>query len=337
MTNTKKKKSKKNFLDKLKDVDYKTLLIENLKKLNNFFRYNVQFISFVILCLISCALLRHYTINKFIDFEATFFDFAVIVLLGSLAYLFKPRKQFWYFFSVMNVITLMNIINTVYYAFFTSFASFGLLASMGQTGEVTDAIFEKLKLVHFIYLLMPIIFVLINRFLTKRDYFGIVEKIEVGKKLFFEVAILGGICLFINISTLSGVDVSRFSKQWNREYVVQRFGIIVYQGNDAFQTLSSKLNSLFGLEEAIERFVTYFEENPYQESKNKYTNKFEGYNVVVMHLESMMTFLIDLKILITSLFKLRKSTKKITHLTSLLILLTISFASLGVLAILFSP
>lgn len=296
MTNTKKKKSKKNFLDKLKDVDYKTLLIENLKKLNNFFRYNVQFISFVILCLISCALLRHYTINKFIDFEATFFDFAVIVLLGSLAYLFKPRKQFWYFFSVMNVITLMNIINTVYYAFFTSFASFGLLASMGQTGEVTDAIFEKLKLVHFIYLLMPIIFVLINRFLTKRDYFGIVEKIEVGKKLFFEVAILGGICLFINISTLSGVDVSRFSKQWNREYVVQRFGIIVYQGNDAFQTLSSKLNSLFGLEEAIERFVTYFEENPYQESKNKYTNKFEGYNVVVMHLESMMTFLIDLKI-----------------------------------------
>lgn len=296
MAKTKSKKKKNTFLDKLKDIDYKTLLSDNLKKLGHFFRYNIQFISFVVLCLISCALLRHYTINKLMNFEATFFDLAVVILLGSLAYLFKPKKQFWYFLTVLNVITLMNIINTVYYAFFTSFASFGLLASMGQTGEVTDAIFEKLKLVHFIYLLMPIIFVLINRFLTKKDYFGIVEKIEVGKKLFFEVAILGGICLFINISTLSGTDVSRFSKQWNREYIVQRFGVIVYQANDAFQTLSSKLNSLFGLEEAIERFETYYEENPYKESKNKYTDKFEGYNVIVMHLESVMNFLIDLKI-----------------------------------------
>lgn len=295
MAKTKKKKKKNVFLDKIKGIDYKTLFKDNLNKLGYFFRYNIQFISFVILCLISCALLRHYTINKFLNIEATFFDLAVIILLGSLAYLFKPKKQFWYFFTVLNVITLMNIINTVYYAFFSSFASFGLLASMGQTGEVTDAIFEKLKLVHFIYLLMPIIFVLINRFLTKKDYFGIVEKIEVSRKLFFEVAILGGICLFINISTLSGTDVSRFSKQWNREYIVERFGIIVYQANDAFQTLSSKLNSLFGLEEAIERFETYFEENPYKESKNKYTDKFEGYNVIVMHLESVMNFLIDLK------------------------------------------
>lgn len=296
MANTKNKKSKKHYLDKLKNIDYKALLQDNLKKLRNFFRYNIQFISFVILCLISCALLRRFTINKFFDFEATFFDFAVIVLLGSLAYLFKPKKQFWYFLTIMNIITLMNIINTVYYAFFSSFASFGLLASMGQTGEVTDAIFEKLKLVHFIYILMPIIFTIINRVLVKKDYFGVVEKIEVGKKLFLEVAILGGICLFINISTLTGTDVSRFSKQWNREYVVQRFGIIVYQGNDAFQTLASKLNSLFGLEEAIERFETYFEENPHKESNNKYTKKFEDYNVIVMHLESMMTFLIDLKI-----------------------------------------
>lgn len=297
MTNTKKKKkTNKKIFDKIKNVNFKTLLVDNLKKMGNFFRYNIQFISFVILCLISCALIRNYTINKFLDFEATFFDFSVIVLLGSIAYLFKPKKQFWYFLTIMIIITLMNVINTVYYAFFSSFASFGLLASMGQTGEVTDAIFEKLKLVHFIYLLMPIIFVIINRFLTKKDYFGIVEKIEASKKLFFEVAILGGICLFINISTLSGTDVSRLSKQWFREYIVERYGIIVYQGNDAFSTIKTKLNSLFGFEEAVERFQTYFEEHPYQESKNKYTNKFEGYNVVVMHLESMMSFLIDLKI-----------------------------------------
>lgn len=291
-----KKKSNSNIFDKLKNINFKELLISLKNNFINFVKYNRQFISFVILCLISCMLLRNYTIGKLWVFESTFFDLAVIILLGSLAYLFKPKKQFWYFFIVMMIITLINIINTVYYAFFTSFASFGLLASLGQTAEVTDAVFEKLKLVHFVYVLMPLIFVVINRYLSSKDYFNVVEKVEASRKLFFEVAIVGGICLFINISTLTGTDVSRFSKQWNREYVVERFGVIVYQGNDLFQTLRSKLSSMFGFEEAAEKFVTYFNENPYQVSDNKYTNKFEGYNVIVLHMESIMSFLIDLKV-----------------------------------------
>ncbi|MDE6292377.1 MAG: LTA synthase family protein, partial [Bacilli bacterium] len=167
---------------------------------------------------------------------------------------------------------------------------------MGQTAEVTDAVFEKLKITNFIYLVMPIIFILINKYLKSKDYFGIVEKKEVGKKLFVEVAIVGGICLFLNISTLTGTDISRFSKQWNREYIVQRFGIIIYQGNDICQTLSSSFHTLFGYEEAAKKFVEYYEENPYQESNNKYTKKFEGYNVIAIHMESIMSFLIDLEI-----------------------------------------
>lgn len=295
--NNKAKKSNKNkYIQKIKNINFKKLLKNSKTNFINFLKYNIQFMSFVILCLISCALLRNYTINKMFVFGATFFDLSVIILIGSLAFLFKPKKQFTYFFTVMWIITIMNLINTVYYAFFTNFASFGLLASLGQTGEVTDAVFEKLKLVHFVYLLMPLIFFIIHRFLVKKDYIATVEKVEVSKKLFFEVAIIGGICLFLNISSLDGVDVSRYSKQWDREYIVQRFGVIVYQFNDGVQTINSKLQSLFGLEEAIDRFNKYYEERNNQPSNNKYTNKFKGYNVIVMHMESIMSFLIDLKI-----------------------------------------
>lgn len=288
--------AKRKILDKRKDINLKKLLILLKDNLINFIKYNRQFLTFTILCLISCMLLRNYTIGYMWKTESTFFDFSVIVLLGSLAYLFKPRKQFIYFFIIMLIITFMNIINSVYYAFFNSFASFGLLESMGQTAEVTDAVFEKLKITNFIYLLMPIIFITINQYLKGKDYFSIVDKKENSKKLFVGVAILGGICLFINISTLTGTDLSRFSKQWDREYIVKRFGIIVYQANDLSQTLRSKINSMFGYEEAAKRFAEYFEENPYKESKNKYTNKFNGYNVIVVHMESIMSFLVDLKI-----------------------------------------
>lgn len=293
---SKAKGRKKVLLNKLKNFDIKKFVHKNKKNYADFFRYNIQFVSFVLLCLLSCALVRHFTIGHFFDLGGTFFDLSAILIIGSFAYLFKPRKQFAYFLIMMIIITLMNIINAIYYTFFSSFASFGLLASLSQTGEVTDAVFEKLRVTHFIYLIMPVIFYFIHRMLIKKDYFSVVEKTEVGKKLFIEVVILAGICLSINISTLTGTDVSRFSKQWYREYIVERFGIVVYQVNDGVQTVVSKLNSLFGYEEAVERFNTYFKENKYKHNDNEYTSKFEGYNVVVMHLESIMSFLIDLEI-----------------------------------------
>lgn len=286
----------KDKIKKLKEIDFKKLLITTKDNFINFVKYNRQFMSYTILCLISCMLLRHFTIGNMFNPASTFFDLSVIVLFGSLAYFFKPRKQFLYFFSIMMIITIMNIINSVYYDFYNSFASFALLASLGQAAEVTDAVFEKLKFVHFIYILMPVIFLIINRYLSSKDYFNKVEKVESGKRLFVGVAIIGGICLFLNISTLTGKDISRFSKQWNREYIVDRFGVIIYQGNDLFQTLRSSLSTLFGYEEAAKRFADYFERNPYQESDNKYTNKFKDYNVIVMHMESIMNFLIDLEI-----------------------------------------
>ncbi|MBO5475178.1 MAG: LTA synthase family protein [Bacilli bacterium] len=283
-------------LKKLKHVNYKTVLRYIYINTINFLKYNRQFIYFVIFTVLSCTLLRYYTIGNLRTMEGTYFDIAVILLLGSIAYLFKPKKQFVYFLTIMLIFTLMNIVNTVYYAFFTSFASFSLLSTVSQTATVGGAVFEKLKIYHFIYLLMPICFTIIHIYLKKHDYIKAVELVEDGKKLFFGVAILGGICLFLNISTLEGKDISRFSKQWNREYVVERFGIIVYQGNDLFQTVRSKLNSIFGYEEAANEFVDYYVENTIPKSDNKYTNKFKGYNVVVIHLESIMSFLVDLKI-----------------------------------------
>lgn len=282
---------KKNKTKKLKNN-----LIKLKDNLFNFIKYNRLFLSYVILSFISCFLLRALTIGNPWDIKANIFDITVIMLFGSLAYFIKPKKQYILFISLLCFYTILNIVNSVYYAFFNSFASFSLLASMGQTAEVTDAVFEKLKVINFVYLIMPIIFILINKYLKKKKYFDVVEKIEVGKKLFTGVAIVAGIFLFINISTLSGKDLSRFSKQWNREYVVSRFGIIVYQGNDLVQTIKSKVSSMFGYEEAAKNFSDYYKENTRPVSKNKYTNKYKDYNVIVIHMESIMNFLIGLKI-----------------------------------------
>ena len=46
--------------------------------------------------------------------------------------------------------------------------------------------------------------------------------------------VFGLIVIGVFISTLNSVDISRLGKQWNREYVVMRFGIYTYQINDIF-------------------------------------------------------------------------------------------------------
>ena len=281
---------------KLKKINLKKQFQKVKHTLYEFSLYNRQFVAFGILSLISCSFIRLFTIGGFFNIKAISFDIAAILLIGSLAYLFKPKKQYRYFMTMLIIITIINIINSVYYAFFSSFVSFSLLSTMGQAGDQGGAVLEKLKIWDFIYILMPIIFAIYHNRLKRRDYFSLVEKKENSRRLLIGVLIIGGICLFLNIATLSGSDISRFTKQWNREYIVERYGIIIYQTNDAVQTLHSKLASMFGYEEAAEEFAEYYKENTREDSSNKYTNMFKGYNVIVMHMESFMSFLYNLKI-----------------------------------------
>ena len=104
-----------------------------------------------------------------------FFDLTIIILFGSISFFFKPKNRFIYLQTVLIIITIMNIINGFYYDFY-DFASFSLLASLGQASEVTGAIIEKLKPWHLIYIIMPILFKIVNYILKSKDYFNRAEQ-----------------------------------------------------------------------------------------------------------------------------------------------------------------
>ncbi len=287
-----KKKTKKNYLDRIKKIDYKALFEYVKNSCIKFFKNDKHFLFYAILSLVSCSLLRLFTIGSFFNFYAILFDLSLILLIGGVSYLLKPRKQFWYLLIFSLIICLTNIINGIYFSFFNDFASFSLLESLGQATEVTGAVFEKLKPMHFIYVIFPIMFTIIHLFLRKKTKL----RKEGKKRVFYGISIVGGICLFISLALLTSRDISRLTKQWNKEFIVERFGIIVYQGNDLFQTINSKLNSIFGYEEAALRFEEYYKKNAYQNINNKYSNIYKDYNVITIHMESIMTFLIGLEI-----------------------------------------
>ena len=267
------------------------------KNIIEYIATNRLFLTFVIISMIGLMLVRNFTIGNMWSFEAFISDLALVLIIGSLGYLVKPKNQYRYFLIVLIVFTLMEVINSVYYTFYTSFASFGELGTAGQTETVMSSVYDRLKLTDLIYIIFPFIFYFIHKRLLRTAYYNFMSFVEKGKKMCMVTLLVGCLFLAYTFVTASGTDYSRLAKQWNRVYVVERFGLVLYQINDLVQTLTPRFSSLFGYDEAAQSFIEYFTSEDIDEydGENKYTGILEGYNIVFIHMEGMQTYLMDVE------------------------------------------
>lgn len=255
---------------------------------------NRLFISYVIIALLATMFVRKFTVGTFWSFKPMITDLGMILIIGGLGYFIKPKNQFKYYFLWTIIFNLMCLISSIYYRFFTSFASVGELATVGQTETVTGSIYDRLSMGDAIFIILPIIFYLIHKELLSSSYYYFIDKIEKGKKMVISTILVGVLCLGYSFGVATNTDYSRLSKQWNRLYIVERFGIIMYQVNDVVQFLTPQISSLFGYDKALEIFNEYYKEKP-AHVDNKYTGVLKGKNIIFVHLESIQTFLMDLK------------------------------------------
>ena len=219
-------KTLQNILKKIKKG-----LIKFKKGAIRYSKTNVLFFTFVVTSLINSILVRSFTVKNYFDVSPILGDLAFILIIGSLGYLFKPKNQFKYFMTWSIVFTAICVINSMYYSNFVSFVSFSLLKTSSQLTDVSDAVVQNvMEVKDFFYLYQIVAMLFVNKFLKKKNYYQKVSKIEIGKIRALNTFIVGIIVLGLFISTLESKDLSRLSKQWNREYVVMKFGTYIYQG-----------------------------------------------------------------------------------------------------------
>lgn len=267
------------------------------KKISKYLSTNRLFLTFIVFGMLETILIRRFTIDNVFDYKPFICDLALLIIIGSFGYFIKPRKQFNYYFIWLMILTIVCFVNSIYYVFYTSFASFSLLAELGLVGEVGDSLIEKFRFIDFIYFIFPILYVVIHTKLKNGSYYHFVAKVEKSKKMFASTVLCGIIILVFTLVNIDGTDASRLVKQWYREYIVQRFGVILYQGNDLVQSLIPKFNSLFGYDEAAKNFKEFYSNKFTEEHKdNKYTGVLEGMNVVFVHMESIQNFLQGMKV-----------------------------------------
>ena len=290
----------KNSWKKLKrDISERIRIIKRDHLVREYFKNNILFLTFVITGVLNSTILRFlcmHSVENYLSWKAVLADTVVVSMIGAFGYLLKPKDRFAYYFGFCLFLTGICMVNSVYYTFYTSFASVSMLSLTQYIGDVGDAVVENvLQLKDLIYVIAPLILIGIHLKLKKKNYYKRVElKSERRKRTFKSLSVTGAL-LVIFLVTLSSLDVSRFFKQWNKEYIVMRFGIYVYQANDLVASVQPKVNSMFGYDKASREFNDYFANVSEKPEANQYTNIFEGKNVIVIHAESMMTNVIGLR------------------------------------------
>lgn len=279
-------------LIKLKDKLIKTIKrIKDEKIISSYLKNNRLFIVYIVVCVLNSTLLRIFTMptmENYLSFKSIIADLAVVTIIGSFSYLFKGKKRYIYLLVWAVIFTAICTINSAYYTFYTSFASVSMLSLTQYIGEVGDAVVENvLQIKDLVYILPLIFFIYYYHRLAKKDKYKIYSKTTRMKK-FKNTIITGAVILFLFIISLSSLEISRFVKQWNREYIVMRFGIYMYQGNDIIASIQPKISAMFGYDDAKKEFNEYYKDRTdEQDYSNEYTNIFEGRNVIVIHAESM--------------------------------------------------
>lgn len=287
---------KKNYI-KLK-FNPSMYLKELAKKIKQYFYENKMFVLFVFLNVLNGFLLRYFTLGEktnIFDFRPLLADFSFVVIVGAFSYFMKKKTKFVYLFLLTLIMSIICMINSSYYTFYTSFSSISLLSTAKFITAVGDAVVENvLQPKDLIYIMMPIIFLYFNYHYKKSKYYEKVGFLNKSKKLAIGTIIFGCFTLFVFTSSLTATDIGRFTKQWNREYVVMKFGIYVYHVNDLVKSVEPKLAALFGYDNALKNFNEYYSANE-KSPVNEYTDIFAGKNIIAIHAESMQNFVIGLE------------------------------------------
>ena len=276
-----------NFLKKVKK--------EHLIK--KYIKENILFLTYVFTCVLSSTLLRFlsmHLLENYLSIKPILADTAIIVFVGAFGYLLKPKNRFGYYLFFDILFSALCMINSVYYTFYTSFASVSMLSLTQYIASVGDAVVENvLQLKDIVYIFSPIILIAVHIKLKKSKYYKKVEVKSERRRKTIRTLIGGAVITVLFLVMLSPLDISRFAKQWNREYVVMKFGIYVYQFNDIITSVQPKINSLFGYDKANKEVTEYYK-NKEKSADNKYTGIFKDKNVLVIHAESIQRHLFDM-------------------------------------------
>lgn len=249
------------------------------------------FVYFLISSVLNATLLRVFTIRNYFAFKPLLMDIAIVLFIASLSFLFKEKSRKKYIIVLSIILTAICIINSMYYTYYKSFASVSMLATSVFVVDVSDAVVQnviQIKDIVFLWQIIGLIYIL-----QKEKKRNIIDKTITAKPKIKKLLFVSLICAVIVCIFTTPQDFAKLSKQRNKKNVVINFGLYFYQANDLVQSLKPQITNILGHDKALKEVREYYKSNNNSEYNNKYTNIFEGKNIIVIHAESLQTMAIN--------------------------------------------
>ena len=257
-----KNKKKKSLKKKLKEQLTKENIRENTKKALISSKYivcdNIIVFIYVFGAVINGMILRGFTIGNPFSIRPILADLVVSLLFASFYFFVKKKYRTFYLILISIISVLVCFANAIYYFYYSSFISitfFSFALANHDTGEA-NVVGNLLSPKFLILIWLPIAIYIASRKLKKKE-----EHIHLTKKITIHTIYAWLIViLVVFLATLKPVDYSRLYSQWNREYLVSRFGVYLYQINDIVKSIEPKMATLFGKDKAYKEINDFYDQ-----------------------------------------------------------------------------
>lgn len=274
----------------MKGNKIKKKIVEFFKQTKKVIKDNPLLFVFVVGTLLNDILLRAFTIGQIYKISPFVVDLFVTLIFSSIYFLIKEKNRFKYLFILSIISTIVCIANSIYYSYYSSFISVTFISFAFTNTETGDAnvVGNLLKLKYFIFIWLPICLYIVNKRKTVK------LKETYGKEYYKFTLKWILISLIICVCSLEYVAYARLISQWNREYIVNNFGVYTYQISDVLKSISPSMASMLGSDKARKEINDYYDNKKNNNYYNEYTNFFEGKNVIAVHAESMQRVNMDI-------------------------------------------
>ena len=251
---------------------------------------NQLLLLFIIFNLINVISLELSTIGV-ITIRGLISNILILLILGSFSLLIKDKHKFKYYIIITFILAILHVINSMYYAFYETYATVSLLKTSTQIVDVGDAVAENvINMPSFLFLIIPIVFIISYLLLKKKN---LLKLTTIYTKKTFSIYMFTIIIIsIIYVISLPTNMINKLKSNYNKPYIVENYGLLVYTFNDIITTMIPDKISKKEETKLLKEIDLLVKNNKENLKTNEFTNIYKGKNVIMIHAESIQNIVI---------------------------------------------
>lgn len=267
---------------------------EVFKKMIGVLKNNVLLVGLVLTGVINDLILRALTVGNVFGIKPILTSMAMMLIVSIIAILLSNKRRDYMYLIFSGLFALLSAANYMYYTHFNSFISVGILGQAKHLSEMKNSVSQTFNIKVLLFAIPTLILVYIYRKLNSQSYFEKMNQKFSIKREIVSPFILGLVLLMAISTTLTGTDISRIKKQWNRAYLVEQFGIYSFATADLVKSASVPKPIEADFEDFDDQLQALIKNNNETQVENKYTDVLDGKDLYVIHYESAQNFAMDM-------------------------------------------